>query len=77
MFSVFSDSLLLKRSLDKEEPLESNSCNSITVAIRIHEIGYMNVYIYIYILIIYKYISLYNIYTYLIYSIYTNVSETS
>ena len=47
MFSVFSDSLLLKRSLDKEEPLESNSCNSITVAIRIHEIGYMNVYIYI------------------------------
>ena len=75
MFSVFSDSLLLKRSLDKEEPLESNSCNSITVVIRIHEIGYMNVYIYI--LIIYKYISLYNIYTYLIYSIYTNVSETS
>ena len=73
MFSVFSDSLLLKRSLDKEEPLESNSCNSITVAIRIHEIGYMNVYI----LIIYKYISLYNIYTYLIYSIYINVSETS
>ena len=48
VFSVFSDSLLLKRSLDKEEPLESNSCKSITVAIRIHEIGYMNVYIYIY-----------------------------
>ena len=33
--------MLLKRSLDKEEPLESNSCNSITVAIRIHEIGYI------------------------------------
>ena len=46
------------------------------MAIRIHEIGYINVYIYIFIQYLYIfdiqyiYISLYNIYTYLIHSIY-------